>query len=163
MSFPVPLDPPALLGDIQTLIETSRQRSVVAVNAELTLLFWHIGQRIHAELLAGRRAEYGEEILSSLAKQLTLQYGRGFGEKNLRRMVKFAITDPEEPIVATLSRQLSWSHFVMLLALKEPMQRDYYTALGSVPTFGHELSRKGQGISSRGIRVSADIWTRTKP
>lgn len=152
MSFPVPLDPPALLGDIQTLIETSRQRSVVAVNAELTLLFWHIGQRIHAELLAGRRAEYGEEILSSLAKQLTLQYGRGFGEKNLRRMVKFAITDPEEPIVATLSRQLSWSHFVMLLALKEPMQRDYYTQMASIERWSVRTLR---------VRIDSMLYERT--
>lgn len=152
MSFPVPLDPPALLGDIQTLIKTSRQRSVVAVNAELTLLFWHIGQRIHAELLAGRRAEYGEEILSSLAKQLTLQYGRGFGEKNLRRMVKFAITYPEEPIVATLSRQLSWSHFVMLLALKEPMQRDYYTQMASIERWSVRTLR---------VRIDSMLYERT--
>lgn len=132
MKFPVSFNSPGLLGDIQALIETSRQRSAAAVNAELTLLFWRIGQRIHVELLAGRRAEYGEEILVSLAKQLTVQYGRGFGEKNLRRMVKFALTYTDEPIVATLSRQLSWSHFVMLLALKEPMQRDYYTQMASI-------------------------------
>ncbi|PLC49764.1 hypothetical protein CR159_10745 [Pollutimonas subterranea] len=119
----------ALLGDIQALIETSRQRAALAVNAELTLLFWRIGHRIHTEVLAGQRAGYGEEILPTLAKQLARDYGRGFGEKNLRRMVKFAVTFPDEPIVATLSRQLSWSHFVLLLALKEPLQRDYYAQM----------------------------------
>ncbi|WP_312417859.1 PDDEXK nuclease domain-containing protein [Comamonas sp.] len=123
--------PTALLGDIRALIETSRQRAALAVNAELTLLFWHVGQRIHMEVLAGQRAGYGEEILPTLAEQLTHDYGRGFGEKNLRRMVKFAATFPEEPIVATLSRQLSWSHLVLLLPLKDPLQRDYYAQMAS--------------------------------
>jgi predicted nuclease of restriction endonuclease-like (RecB) superfamily len=119
----------ALLGDIRALIEASRQRAAQAVNVELTLLFWRIGHRIHTEVLAGQRAGYGEEILPTLAEQLARDYGRGFGEKNLRRMVKFAVTFPDEPIVATLSRQLSWSHFVLLLALKEPLQRDYYAQM----------------------------------
>jgi predicted nuclease of restriction endonuclease-like (RecB) superfamily len=124
-----PASPTALLGDIRALIEASRQRVASTVNAELTLMFWRIGQRIHTEVLAGRRAGYGEEILPTLAEQLARDYGRGFGEKNLRRMVKSAATFPAEPIVATLSRQLSWSHFVMLLALKEPLQRDYYAQM----------------------------------
>ena len=58
--------PTALLGDIRALIETSRQRAALAVNAELTLLFWRVGQRIYTEVLAGRRAGYGEEILPRL-------------------------------------------------------------------------------------------------
>lgn len=106
--------PVALLGDIKALIEASRQRAALAVNAELTLLFWHIGQRIHTEVLAGQRAGYGEEILPSLAEQLVHDYGRSFADKNLRRMVQFAATYPDEPIVVTLSRQLSWSHFLAL-------------------------------------------------
>ncbi|MFG0542994.1 YhcG family protein [Pseudomonas sp. YQ_5] len=129
VSTPSPAAPPTLLGDIRALIEASRQRVASTVNAELTLLFWRIGQRIHTEVLAGQRAGYGEEILPTLAEQLARDYGRGFGEKNLRRMVKFATTFPDELIVATLSRQLSWSHFVLLLALKEPMQRDYYAQM----------------------------------
>ena len=118
-----------LLGDIRALIDESRQLVASTVNAELTLLFWRIGQRIHTEVLVGRRAGYGEEILPTLAGQLARDYGRGFGEKNLRRMVKFAATFHSEPIVATLSRQLSWSHLVLLLALKEPLQRDYYAQI----------------------------------
>ena len=58
-----PAAPVALLGDIRALIEASHQRAASAVNAELTLLFWRIGQRIHTEVLAGQRAGYGEEIL----------------------------------------------------------------------------------------------------
>jgi len=124
-----PAAPSALLGDIRALIEASRQRAALAVNAELTLLFWRVGHRIHTEVLAGQRAGYGEEILPTLAEQLVGDYGRSFADKNLRRMVQFAATFPDEPIVVTLSRQLSWSHFVALIPLKEPLQRDYYAQM----------------------------------
>lgn len=130
-SIPASATPQALLGDIRALIESSRRRATAVVNSELTLLFWRIGWRIHTELLAGQRAEYGEEVLPNMAAQLTQDYGRGFAEKNLRRMVKFASTFPDEQIVATLSRQLSWSHFVLLLPFKDPRQRDYYAQMAS--------------------------------
>lgn len=130
-STPSPAAPKALLGDIRALIGAAHQRAASAVNAELTLLFWRIGQRIHTEVLAGQRAEYGEEILPSLAEQLVRDYGRSFADKNLRRMVQFAATYPQEPIVVTLSRHLSWSHFVALLPLKDPLQRDYYAQMAS--------------------------------
>lgn len=123
--------PQVLLGEIKALIDASRLRTLCAVNSELTLLFWHIGSRIHTGLLSEQRAGYGEAVLTKLAAQLNREYGRGFGEKNLRRMVKFSIMYPEAAIVATLSRQLSWSHFVLLLALKDPMQRNFYTQMAS--------------------------------
>lgn len=144
--------PSALLGDIRALIEASRQRAALAVNAELTLLFWRVGHRIHTEVLAGQRAGYGEEILPTLAEQLARDYGRGFGEKNLRRMVKFAVTFPDEPIVATLSRQLSWSHFVLLLALKEPMQRDYYAQMAGAERWSVRTLRE---------RIDSMLYERT--
>lgn len=118
-----------LLVDIRALIDAAQHRAASAVNAELTLLFWRIGHRIHTDVLEGKRAGYGAETLSMLSGQLTRDYGRSFGEKNLRRMVKFAVTFPDESIVATLSRQLSWSHFVLLLPIQDPMQRNYYTQI----------------------------------
>lgn len=99
--------PATLLGDIRGMINAARQQAVAEVNSGLTLLFWRIGQRIHTEVLAGQRAGYGEEVVSTLAAKLARDYGRGFTEKNLRRMVKFASIFPDEKIVATLSRQLS--------------------------------------------------------
>ncbi|NYI00725.1 PDDEXK nuclease domain-containing protein [Cupriavidus plantarum] len=124
-------DAAALLGDVRRLIEASRQRAVTVVNAELSTLYWHIGHRVHTEVLAGQRARYGEEIIQTLASQLVLDYGRSFAEKNLRRMVQFAMSYPDEAIVVTLSRQLSWSHFVALLPLKDPLQRDFYAQMAS--------------------------------
>jgi len=128
--------PRVLLGEIRALIEASRLRAVSAVNSELTLLFWRIGRRIHTEVLAGLRAGYGEEILSMLAGHLVRDYGRSFAEKNLRRMVQFAAVYLEEPIVVTLSRQLSWSHFVALIPLKKQLQRDFYAQMAGAERWG---------------------------
>ena len=151
-SVSFPTAPSALLGDIRALIEAGRHRVASAVNAELTLLFWRIGQRIHSEVLARQRAGYGEEILPILAERLACDYGRGFGEKNLRRMVKFAVTFPDEPIVATLSRQLSWSHFVALLPLKDPLQRDYYAQMASAERWSVRTLRE---------RIDSMLYERT--
>jgi predicted nuclease of restriction endonuclease-like (RecB) superfamily len=121
--------PAALVHDVQQLIEEARQRTSVAVNAGLTLLYWRVGERIGREVLGGARAPYGEQIIGALAEALQRAYGRGFAEKSLRRMVQFAQAFPEPKIVATLSRQLSWSHFVLLLPLKDPLALDFYAEM----------------------------------
>jgi len=116
------------------------------------LLFWRIGHRIQTEVLAGQRAGYGEEILPTLATQLVRDYGRSFADKNLRRMVQFATTYPEEPIVVTLSRQLSWSHFLALLPLKDPLQRDYYVQMASAERWSVRTLRE---------RINSMLYERT--
>lgn len=121
--------PVTLLGDLRNLIDDARQKVASAVNSELTLLHWRIGQRIHKQVLSGQRAQYGKEILPTLSAALVQDYGRGFNEKNLRRMVQFAEVFPDESIVVTLSRQLGWSHFVELIPLKLPSQREYYAEM----------------------------------
>ncbi len=121
--------PPALVNDIRQLIESSRAQLASAVNSALTLLYWHIGQRIRSEVLQGERAEYGEQIVSNLAAQLEADYGRGFSSKNLRHMLRFAEAYPDAQIVSTLSRQLAWSHFLEIIYLKDPVQRDFYAQM----------------------------------
>lgn len=121
--------PTALLGDIRQLIDEARKQAAASVNAELTQLYWRIGQRIHAEILAGKRADYGETIVVTLSRQLVQHYGRGFAEKNLRRMLQFAATFADEKIVVSLIRQLSWTHFIALIPLKEPLQREFYAQI----------------------------------
>lgn len=144
--------PSGLLNDIRALIQSSRQRAVAHVNAELTQLFWRIGHRIHTELLEGQRAGYGDEVLLTVAGQLVQDYGRGFGEKNLRRMVKFAALFPSEAIVATVSRQLSWSHFVLLLALKAPLQREFYVQMAGAERWSVRTLRE---------RIDSMLYERT--
>lgn len=119
-------DSQALLTDIRQLIVQSRAQLATAVNSALTLLYWHIGLRIQREVLKGERAEYGEQIVISLAKQLETDYGRGFSSKNLRHMLRFAEVFPTEEIVYALSRQLSWTHLRSLIYIDDPLKREFY-------------------------------------
>ena len=117
-----------LHAELRTLITSSRQRLAGAVNAELTRLYWTVGQRIHSELLQGERATYGARLITALGAQLAGEFGRGFEAKNLQRMRQFAQAFPEAETVATLSRQLSWSHILGLLPLKSATARQFYAA-----------------------------------
>ncbi len=100
-----------LFFDIKNIIEDGKQNLAIAVNATLTSTYWHIGKRINDNILQNKRAEYGKEIVSSLARQLTDEYGKGFTVKYLGKMMRFAEVFPNNQIVASLMRQLSWTHF----------------------------------------------------
>lgn len=137
----------ALVHDLGAMIETAQQRVAGAANAALTTLYWQLGQRVRTEVLGPQRADYGERLLIAVGRKLERQYGRGFGEKNLRRMVQFAEVFPEPEIVVTLSRQLGWSHFVALLPLKEPLKREFYAELCRVERWSvRQLREKLQGM-----------------
>ncbi len=118
-----------LLHDLRGLIEETRAHVATTVNAALTMLYWRIGKRINEEILKGGRADYGKEILATLSQQLSEEYGNGFSYSALTRMVDFSEAFPDIKIVATLSRQLSWSHFRELLPLDKPLQRDFYAEM----------------------------------
>ncbi|MDD5673039.1 MAG: PDDEXK nuclease domain-containing protein, partial [Chitinivibrionales bacterium] len=119
----------ALLGDVRLLIESSRQRVATSINAELTFLYWQIGARIHNEILQNKRARYGEEILPTLSAKLVLEYGRGFSEKNLRHMVRFAEVFPDKTIVSALRRQLGWTHLKTIIYIEDSLKRDFYAQM----------------------------------
>lgn len=128
--------------DIRCLIEEARCRVASMVNAAITMLYWQIGKRINEEILKGKRAEYGREIIVSLARQLVLEYGNNFSEKNLRRMIQFAEVYPSKEIVVSLIRHLSWTHFIALIPLKEPLQREFYTEMCRVERWSVRTLRK---------------------
>lgn len=143
---------PGLLADLRQVIEQARQAAAVAVNASLSLMYWRIGQRIRSEVLGGQRASYGAEIVVSLSRQLVLEYGRGFEEKSLRRMVQFAEVYPDEAIVVSLMRQLSWTHFLVLLPIKDPLARDFYAQMCSIERWSVRTLRE---------RVDSMLFERT--
>ncbi|GHT09618.1 DUF1016 domain-containing protein [Planctomycetales bacterium] len=116
-----------LFSEVSSLIERSKTNVQVYVNSTLTLLYWHIGKRINEDVLQNKRAEYGKQIVSSLAAQLTAQYGRSYEVRNLRRMMQFAELFPELEIVSPAVTQLSWSHFIDILSVKTPEARRFYT------------------------------------
>src|SRR4030043_248713 len=102
------ITPKVLLKDLRELITTARQDVARQVNSALVLLYWRMGKRIRQDILKEKRAEYGEQIVYAVSAQLIKEFGTGFSEKNLRRMVQFAEGFPDEGIVVTLSRQLRW-------------------------------------------------------
>jgi len=92
-------EPRELLIEIRALIEQARRQTAANVNMGLTLLYWRIGKRIRLEVLDSERAAYGEQIVVTLSRQLVADYGRGYSEKNLRRMIQLAEAIPDEEIV----------------------------------------------------------------
>ena len=141
------LAPEPLLADLRQLITTARERVARYVNQELTLLYWDIGQRVQVEILKAERAEYGKQIVGTLSQQLVQDFGKGFTRDNLARMVKFAQTFPDRQIVGTLSEQLSWSHFVEIIPLDEPLKREFYAELARINHWSvRTLTAKIQGM-----------------
>ncbi len=118
-----------LLGDVRGLIERARQRVAATVNREMTLLYWDIGERIRRDILQEQRAQYGKQIVSTLSRQLSRLYGRGFSDKSLLHMLRFVEAFPDRGTVSALSRRLGWSHFLEILYLKEPLARDFYAEM----------------------------------
>ena len=120
-----------LFGDVAGLIDGARARSAVAINSELVMLYWSVGKRVRDEVLGGERAAYGAQVVTRLAERLTASYGRGWSKPNLLKMLKLVDDYPDEPIVSTLSRQLSWSHFIELFGISEQQERDFYATFAA--------------------------------
>jgi predicted nuclease of restriction endonuclease-like (RecB) superfamily len=118
-----------LIKDISILIEKARSHIAYEYTSTQEMLCWFVGQRIDAEILKSERAEYGEAIVTSLSQKLTIAYGKGYSRPNLFRMIRFARLFPTREIVSTLSRQLSWSHFILICAIDEPLKRDFYAEM----------------------------------
>ena len=131
-----------LLAEVRGLILAAREQVARAVDSGLVTLYWHIGRRVHQDILKEKRAEYGAEIVATLSRQLEAEFGRGFTEKNIRRMVQFAVAFPDERIVATLRRQLGWSHFKEIVPLEEELKRDFYAEMCRIERWSVRTLRK---------------------
>jgi predicted nuclease of restriction endonuclease-like (RecB) superfamily len=118
-----------LINDIRQIIKEARESVSQAVNMGISMLYWQIGGRIQQEILKGGRAGYGEQIVSTVSRQLEDEYGPGFSAKNIRHMIRFAEVFPDESIVSTLWRQLSWSHFKEIIYQKDELRRDFYVEM----------------------------------
>ena len=134
---------PQLIDELAPLIEQSQQQVVSYANSTLTLLFWQVGQRINREILQHKRADYGKQIVSAISVKLEARFGRNFTEKNVRRMIQFAEQFEDFEIVVTLSRQLSWSHFLVLIPLKNFESKLFYAKKATEHIMGvRELRRQ---------------------
>lgn len=113
-----------LLQDAQQIIDNSRQQAYRSVNIAILQRNWLLGKRISDEILKGEdRAEYGDQVILHLSKELNGIYGKGFNKNNLYDFVRFYKIFPT---LSGKSELLSWSHYVLLMSVTDPTARDWY-------------------------------------
>ena len=133
----------SLISDLRQIVEQCRNRVALNVNAELTMMYWHIGERINRDVLGNQRAEYGKQIVSSVSRQLQEDFNsKGFASRNIHRMMQFAQQFPDIKIVTTLSAQITWSHVVEVLSLSDDVQREFYLTLAASERWSVRRLRK---------------------
>jgi predicted nuclease of restriction endonuclease-like (RecB) superfamily len=118
-----------LLADLREMILGARVQVARAVDAGLVTLYWNVGRRIRQDILKEKRADYGERIVSAVGRELGMEFGRGFSEKSIRHMIRFAEAFPDKKIVSALQRQLTWTHFKSLIYLDDPLKREFYAEM----------------------------------
>ena len=122
----------SLIQDLRQIIEQARGQVAATANYAQTMMYWHIGERINREVLGNQRAEYGKQIVAQVAQQLQAEFGKkGFEERTIRRMMQFAQMFPDIQIVSPLVSKLSWSHFLIVMPLKDELQREFYLTMAA--------------------------------
>ena len=140
-----------LFEQIKNLIEQTKNNVAIAVNSSLTMMYCNIGKLINDEVLQNKRAEYGKEIVATVSQQLIKQYGKGYSYSALTRMMKFA-KNIDEKNIATLSQQLSWSHFKELIVLEDTLKIEFYTQMSIAQNWGVRTLRE---------RIDSMLYERT--
>ena len=121
-----------LLTEVRQLIQSARRGVATVVDTFQVMTNFEIGRRIvEHEQKGAKRAAYGAELLKELSARLTEEFGRGFSKSNLAAMRAFYLQWAERvPIFQTLSGKspftLSWSHYVVLMTIKDPDERSFY-------------------------------------
>ena len=126
LSSPVPFNYNRFLTDLKEQIQSAQLRASIAINRELILLYWQIGQSI---LERQRESGWGSKVIDQLAKDLAKAFPemRGFSSRNLKYMRTFAEAYPNEEVVQRCVAQLPWRHNIALLEkLKDPDERLWY-------------------------------------
>lgn len=117
--------PDSLFSDVQQIIYEARQKTYRLINSALVESYWQIGKRIMEEEQKGKnRADYGTYLIIQLATKLMTEFGKGFTERELRRMRQFYM---RFPIRGTLRPELSWSHYRLIIRIEDQWARDYYS------------------------------------
>jgi predicted nuclease of restriction endonuclease-like (RecB) superfamily len=132
-----------LLIVIERLIEQTGRNVAVYLNTEISRLYWSIGNYILTEIGYEFYSGYGNQIIATVSRTLTEKFGRGYTYSALNRMVKVAEAYPEE-MFATLSRTLSWSHFIELVYIENDTKRLFYQQMCVVENWSIRTLRQKQ-------------------
>lgn len=112
--------------NIKTLIENNLveiKKQEIGTNYHTLLTYHNVGKELIEAQGGKEKAKYGNQLIKEYSIKLTNEYGKGYDYKNLFRMRQLYLNFPK---VATLSRQLSWSHFITILPIKNENKRNYY-------------------------------------
>lgn len=116
------------ITDIKEILKQARQQAYTAINTVMIEAYWQVGRRIVEEEQSGKnKAEYGSELIKNISIALTKDLGRGFSETNIRNFRKFYLVFPDfNTIQQTLSAELTWSHFQLIMRVSDENARAYY-------------------------------------
>ena len=138
--------------DIIQLIKQSRTNAIRAVNAELINLYWNIGEYISKKI---EQSQWGGSVVTELAKYIQQNEPeiKGFSDKNIWRMKQFYETYKDFSKLATLLREISWSHNLAIFSrCKTAEEREFYLKLSKQERYSvRELDRQ----------ISASLFERT--
>ncbi len=115
---------PQLLDSIVNTYINGKLKAFKAVNTTLIETYWLIGKHIVEFEQGGNiKSQYGSALLDKLSKDLSFSYGKGFSLSNIKRFRQFYLI---YAIGATLSHQLTWSHYIELLKIDNELERSFY-------------------------------------
>ena len=115
------------INEIKTILKNARQKAYTAVNSAMVEAYWKIGRRIVEEEQSGReRAEYGKEIIKNLSKELTEEFGKGFGERNIRNIRQFYVLFSDYEKWKSVISKLTWTHIQKVLRVSDEKARIFY-------------------------------------
>lgn len=113
------------IDEVKQIVQQARKQAYSAINLAMVEAYWKLGKRIVEEEQQGQvRADYGKQLLKSLSKVLTEEFGKGFSVGSLYYYRQFYLTFPE--IFATPWRILSWSHYKRLMQVSDAKARVWY-------------------------------------
>jgi len=142
----------ALISQISETYVEGRNLAVAAINEHITKTYWQVGKHIVLfEQGGAAKAEYGSRLIERISKDLSLLHRKGFSLSNVKRMRQLYL---EYPIGATVSHQLSWSHYVELLKVEDKLERSFYEQQTQIENWSiRELKR--QKKTSLYLRLAA--------
>ena len=115
------------INEVKEILKNARQKAYTAINSAMVEAYWEIGRRIVEEEQRGKeRAEYGKEIIKNLSKELTEEFGKGFGERNIRNIRQFYVLFSDYEKWKSLISKLTWTHIQKVLKVSDEKARIFY-------------------------------------
>ena len=118
---------PLFYQEISRILPAARQKRYSTVHSEMTTIYWKIGERIlEKEQQGENRSEYGTFVIKDFSKDLSKQFGKGFSISNIKNFRQFYRVFREKPTASPLYKDLSWTHYRIIMRVADPDARQHY-------------------------------------